>query len=791
MRQFLLTMLTVCSLALWGLAISTTMTSVAVAQVGDSSPDYENWERVALRAEAATQAGRASSAALEGMREELVSWREVFLVAQDINQTRISTLRNQISALGPAPETEGVEPAELTLRRNELSELMATLEAPQRRAEEAFSRVAGLIVETDTIIRERQAARLFELKPSPINPTNWPKAIADFSTSLSGVKTEVQRAWNSDALQVGLRNNLVKTLGYLLLAFVLLSRGRIWMVRFTAQVQRTSVGSTGGLRGFFVSLGQVVLPGIGIYAFVQALFSSELLGFRGELIVDGLIPIGLAFFGARWLALRLLPRVQITNGFLQIDEDAAEQLRRYAGALGLVWGGNRLIGQLVELESYSAATRVVLHFPFILLGGYLLFRLGRILRHSVQRNAADTPVEWTFRNRTTDLLGRALTIIGFGAPIAAAIGFHSGAEAAIFPSILSVGLMALIIILAGVLRDLYGAISGRDEQSTREALIPILVSFTLVLASTPFFALIWGARVSDLSEIWSRFTEGYQLGEARISPTDFLIFATVFIVGYMLTRMLQATLRTSVLPKTSIDPGGQSAILSGLGYVGIFLAAVVAITTAGIDLSSLAIVAGALSVGIGFGLQNIVSNFVSGIILLIERPISEGDWIEVGGYSGTVRDISVRSTRIETFDRTDVIIPNADLVSSAVTNYTRGNLIGRAVIAVGVAYGSDTRQVHDLLIEIAKKHPMVSLNPPPAVHLVNFGADSLDFEIRAILRDVNFILTVKSDIHHEIARRFAEENIEIPFAQRDVWLRNPEALQPPVKPARKPKPKPA
>ncbi|MEC3863232.1 DUF3772 domain-containing protein [Mesobacterium sp. TK19101] len=759
------------------------------AGLAQTDIDYDAWTKLATRAEDVIEAGRASDAALEQLRAEIATYRETFLSAQSTSSDRISTLQAQLDALGPVPE-DGTEDAEIAARRTELTDQLARLRTPVQRAVEAYSRADGLIREIDTMIRSRQTDALLELGPSPLNPQRWAPALEELVGAMYSVLGEVTNAWKSDVKQAEMRSNLPLIITLVLFAIVLVLRGRRWIGRAVEYLRGKTRRGT-GVWSFIVSLGMILLPLLGLVALTNAAEATGMFGTRGLILLQHVPALGAILLFIRWLADQSFHR---DDEIATVHFEATRRIeaRAYFSLFGVLLAMRGLLNALATTANFEPDLLAVMDFPILLVCALFLFRFGQLLTGIGRHHPEDAePLSEVaqFRNGLARLAGRITMGVAVVGPVMSGIGYTNAGTAMVYPTVLSLCLAGVVLILQRFVNDLYRMATDKSV-SEAASLLPVLAGFLLVLLALPVLALIWGARVADLTELWTRFQEGFQMGDTRISPSDFLTFAIVFSIGYFATRLLQKGLRTSVLPRTRIDVGGQNAITSGVGYLGIFLAALVAITSAGLDLSNLAIVAGALSVGIGFGLQNIVSNFVSGIILLIERPIGEGDWIEVGGQHGIVRDISVRSTRIETFDKFDVIVPNADLVSGQVRNYTRGNLLGRIIVEVGVAYGTDTRKVEKILLDIARRHDAVMLNPAPGVDFMGFGADSLDFRVRAVLHDINQGLAVRTEMRHQIVEAFAREGIEIPFAQRDVWIRNPEALVGKQAPVPEPRPEP-
>lgn len=770
--------------ALW-LALACGMAQAQAA----ADIDYDAWGRFADRAETSVDAGRIGDAQLLELRGDVVEWRDRLAAAQSINAPRIATVKDQIAALGPAP-AEGVSEAEdVAARRKALNEQLAELQAPGLRAVEAFSRAASLVTAIDELQRTRQTSALMQITPSPLLPSSWGAAASDGMALVRGLagdfRTRIEDAEGSPLL----RGRMIWTVVYLAMAVGLLIFGRRWVDGLPRRLAPRLSDHTREALTFVVSLAQIAIPVAGVYLAVLAVDATGLVGDWGRPILMTLPVAGLIIFAGRWLSWRFFPlRFDPPICFSEPQRIKARfqgtllavvlAVHHVAGRAILPLSGRYVAdpapGSTIPMRVGDAAAGVW-HLPIILLGALALYRLGFILRGATRVTPKTGRDTMTYRPRVVAATGAIARLTAVAVPVMALVGYVNFANALLWPVALSVGLVMLVILLQEFIADLY-AMAKRDTTASRDALGPVLIGFGLVLASIPVFALIWGATPSDLAEWWTALRQGVQLGGVSLSPGAILTFVLVFGLGYFVTRVVQGAVRNSILPRTRLDAGAQNAAVSGLGYIGIFLAGLLAITSAGIDLSSLAIVAGALSVGIGFGLQNIVSNFVSGIILLVERPVSVGDWIQVGQAQGYVKRISVRSTQIQTFDRTEVIVPNSDLISQHVTNWTRSSTQGRVIVKVGVAYGTDTRRVVEILRDIAEDQPTVLINPAPMVAFVGFGPDSLDFEIRAILSDINGGIGVQTEMRHQIIERFAAEGIQIPFATRDVRILNPDEI---------------
>jgi potassium-dependent mechanosensitive channel len=292
-------------------------------------------------------------------------------------------------------------------------------------------------------------------------------------------------------------------------------------------------------------------------------------------------------------------------------------------------------------------------------------------------------------------------------------------------------------------------------------LVGVLASGAIRLALFVVAAVLvlapWGLQSSDVSIDFGAAFFGFKVGDVTISPFSIIIAIGIFTLAFAALHAVLQWMDSKLLPRMNFDLGLRNSIRTSLGYIGFLIAAGLALSYLGLNFEKLAIIAGALSVGIGFGLQSIVNNFVSGLILLWERAVRVGDWIVVGGDQGFVRRINVRATEIETFDRAQVIIPNSSLVTGVVTNLVRNDRTGRIVIPLTVAGSADPDKVREVLWSVAKANQLVLTMPTPQVLFTGMSAGSLNFELRAYVGDVETMFRAKSDLHFAIFKRFKEE----------------------------------
>jgi len=470
--------------------------------------------------------------------------------------------------------------------------------------------------------------------------------------------------------------------------------------------------------------------------------------------------------------------------YLPLPEAVAIPLSRRSRVLALIvlfrWLVQALHADGLLDETMFALTRQIIGWVFLLNVIWVVWLLRRL-------------EGW--RDKWALLL--LISLSQFGGLVAGAIGYINLGMLVITGIAYTLMLLGLALVVSQFFSDLFDGLDEgryRWQKAVRRSIglkdgdyvpglgwLRLVVNLALWIAAALLVLRVWDPDEQIAADMLHYLTEGVQVGGVTIVPTQLLWAILVFAVLLALTGWLKGRLNTRWLVKTRMEPSARDALVTTFGYVGVAIAVMVALSFAGINFASLAIIAGALSVGVGFGLQNIVNNFVSGIIMLAERPVRNGDWIVVGNTEGYVQRISIRTTTIRTFDRADIIVPNSDLISGQVTNWTLGDTCGRIKIPIGVGYGSDVETVIKTLLEIAGNNADVIKGnphlPDPCVLFLDFGDSSLDFELRVIIPDINRRRYVTSDINRAINAAFNKLGIEIPFPQRDVHFRGPLQIE--------------
>ncbi|HKJ69897.1 MAG TPA: mechanosensitive ion channel domain-containing protein, partial [bacterium] len=359
--------------------------------------------------------------------------------------------------------------------------------------------------------------------------------------------------------------------------------------------------------------------------------------------------------------------------------------------------------------------------------------------------------------------------------------------------ILSRVFYTIAVILLGILinRILYDALNWivpeKKRKSTDEedqsaqfwervyTIAQFTSSVVLIIIGTFFIAKIWWL-LGDQSigeSILSVFTfRLFYVQDTPITIWSLIKAILIFALFLYISRLVRNFLKSSVLQKTKLDVGARHAVLTITHYIILVVGLVVAVESVGIQLTTLKIFAGALGLGIGFGLQNIANNFASGLIILFERPIKSKDFVQVGEILGTVTRISARSTTILTRDNIAIIVPNSDFIEKTVVNWSLNNTPTRVHVPIGVEYGTNPERVRDALLDIADAHPRVLAIPRPRIWFKEFGESSMDFELMIWINDPQEgVNNIKSDINFQIHQAFQEKGIRIPFPQRDVHLK--------------------
>lgn len=774
--------------------------AVQKVELENAQERISDWDSALDEVERAISDGEMTNRMIADKRDELETIGIGVRALHDRADERLGRFKAALGKLGDPPAEGQEEVPAVARERERIDQDIARVSGVIKQLELVDFRATELADQLASLARERFTRRILGRVDVPLDPIVWFKSWGE----IVQLPSMVQARYANLELEGQVADELSEVApGLVLLTFIVIAAligGEVIVLRYIPARWKSvpdedRVSLISGTRFLFTAM----VPGIALviaYAMLdsrQALIKGAMGDFVHQCFAAALF---LLFVGA---AIR------------SVHSPFSPTLRRS----GTTLQGARVVG------ISSLAVAVIFAFDMVLLQGAttlgtsldiaLIQSITNVLAISVLLFVSSLGMFWVHDERDRHEIWakierrsrRGLKVIAILMPVLMALGYVALARFILENLMMALAFVTCYWLLRGYCRALMHTYLVRPETSEdstvsnavhgtlyfwmRVLIDVVMVSIAIPIAVMIFTDIAWADLIFAVQQAFV----GIQVGGIHFSLRSILLAALMFVIVLAAMRFFQRMLSTRVLPNTKLDQGLQHSVSAIFGYAGICLAILLAVSAAGLDLSNLAIIAGAISVGIGFGMQSIVNNFVSGLILLVERPIKVGDWIVVGADQGFVKDIRVRATEIETFDRSSIVIPNSELISNRVLNWTLKERSGRGIIKIGVSYGSDVDKVREILLEMADKRREILSYPAPQVVFMDFGASSLDFELRYFLRDIGDVLVVASSIRFELVQRFRDEGVEIPFPQRDLNLRDIDKLTDAIREAGKGKPTPS
>ncbi|MCP1336684.1 mechanosensitive ion channel domain-containing protein [Futiania mangrovi] len=755
----------------------------------------EAFDSLKRRTDFALQGRDTSEERLAELRKQLQQAATNAAARGEALRGDLQAVQKQLDALGPPPgEKDPPESAEIAKERENLKAEISRIDGRIKALELRRTEASTLSDRIGSFQRARLIDWLSTRGPLPLAPATLTAAGAE-----SAAFSEALIAWTGRSTLFsgeGLGARWMWLIAVFLLAWAIgwpLRRTLIARVLPESDASRPAPDFTERVvRAALVGMVRAVPMALAITAVYAALFRIGVLGELETAVVETSYRGLMALVAAASLTRATFSPARPSWRLVPVTDAAATRATLLLIGLAAVFVVKEILLASIRHAEGGRALLTLVSASGIVLTTVLVWMLaarrtwaqshGAEVGHDPESEAAaHTMTRWA---KPLRLLARGVAVLTSAAVL---VGYHHFADFVTDRALLTAAIITVLmlsrVLLVELLRDQLtrrkAARAQEDSQKGRVALAWASLAIDVALIAAGVFLLLplWGADQGSLTGLLATAVTGFQIGEVRISVTEILIGIGGFVLVLALTKQLKTLLSNRILPMTQLDSGVQDSIATGIGYVGFVIAGLTAVSLVGLDLSNLAIVVGALSVGIGFGLQNIVNNFVSGIILLVERPMKVGDWVQASSAEGFVKRISVRATEIETFDRSSVIVPNSELIAAPVTNWYFKNRMGRIKINVGVSYASDVEKVRDILMAAAVAHPQTLSYPSPVVYFMEFGASSLDFTLILYVADIGHKFQVASDIRFDITRRFRDADIEIPFPQQDIHIRDLDRLE--------------